>query len=110
MWRRCCKYCRTYQQADPLFGFAVVTIPGIGAPLTGASVFYVSAYLQNQCYCRYGYQQVNYCLLHQNRFAMLYITNESTQAIEQLYKNEKSAHFQLPVSFDIVAKVAIHGK
>lgn len=96
--------------AASLFGLAAVTVSGIGAPLTGAPVFYIAAYLQYKCYCGNGYQYVNYCLLHQNRFAMLYITNESTQAIEQLYKNEKRAHFQLPVSFEIVANVAIHGK
>ena len=87
-----------------------MAIAGIGTPLTGAPVFYIAAYLQYKCYCSNGYQYVNYCLLHQNRFAMLYITNESTQAIEQLYKNEKKAHFQLPVSFDMVARVAMQGK
>ena len=101
-------------EAILLFGdllrFATMAIAGIGTPLTGAPVFYIAAYLQYKCYCSNGYQYVNYCLLHQNRFAMLYITNESTQAIEQLYKNEKKAHFQLPVSFDMVARVAMQGK
>lgn len=46
----------------------------------------------------------------QKSLQMLYIINETTQAVVQLYKNENAAHLRLPVSLAIAANVAIHGK